>query len=258
MTLQIIPSGGGTATADSISIPQIDLAAYGVTDTEMVDDATGLARAVWGVLKAIQDFDTSSLLGFTKPANANVAVTSGVFNRTYSITVQRYIDFNSGNNGVVPIPTTGSNNGVGGFALTDVFPNAVKVSATDAVAASAILIPSADITLIQSDVNHGNIDITSGQDNRNLLGLIYEALTSQLDLRSTTVASAFTTLARGVSGAAGLVPATYIDSTNPTSGLVADNVSAGQVVLVNKTTTITIQTGEDLSNDTLDVNVVTS
>ncbi len=259
MALEIITTGGGNATADSIVIPQTDLAAFGVTAPEMTADDTGLARAVWGFLKAVQAEDLSAALGFTKPASPTVTKIEGQFdNRSYSVTIQKYVDYQDGANGVVPLPTSGANSGLGGFALTDIFPNAVKVAAAGAVAAESLLIASADLTAIISSINHAGIDITAGQDNRELLGAIYEMFAEQLSLRDASTASAFIGLARGNLGQVAVIPAAYIAPSDPTSDLDATNASDGQVAVLSKTHTVTIQTEDDLSNDTIDVRVVTS
>ncbi len=259
MALEVIPTGGGNATADSISIPQTDLAAFGVTAAEMTNDATGLARSVWGIVKAVQAFNFDMALGISKPASASLSITPDNFtNRTYSLTIQKYVDLSDGSNGVVPLPISGTNSGVGGFALTDIFSNAVKVAAAGAVANESVLIPTADLTAIDSTITHGPLDITSGQDNRNVLSAMYEAMAETIELRSGTTASAFVTLNRGSLGLITTIPAAYIDGTNPTSNLSPVNVADGQVALLSKTHTISIQTEDDDSNDTIDVRVVTS
>ncbi len=259
MPLQIIPSGGGNATADSISIPQVDLASFGVTVPEMTADDTGIARALWGFFKAVQSEDLSAALGVTKPALPPVSNVASLFdNRSYSLTTQKYIDFQNGSNGVIPLPTVDSNSGVGGFALTDIFPNAVKVAANDPVANAALLIQSADLTSIISTITHAGIDITSGQDNRELLATIYESLANELSVRNTSTASAFISLNRGSLSQVQTIPPAYIASNDPTSGLNRNNALNGQVGIFSKTTTLVIQTEDNLANESIDVRVVTA
>lgn len=259
MALQLVPSGGGTADADGIVIFQTDLAAFGVTDAEMVNDSTGLARAIWGFLKAVQAFDMSALLGLTKPANVNPSVSpDGFLNRTYSVTAQKFVDYTDSSLGVVPLPTSGANSGLGGVALTDIFSSAVKVAATDAVATSALVIETADLTAIDSGIIHASLDITSGQDNRNVISAIYEMFNEQIALRNASTASAFIASSRGTLGLIQTIPATYIAATDPTSDLSSANVTDGQVALLSKTSAVTIQTEEDVTNDTIDVRVATT
>lgn len=259
MALQLVPSGGGTANADGIAILQTDLAAYGVTDAEMTNDATGLARAVWGFLKTVQAFDMSSLLGVTKPNTVTPTVTvTGFFDRSYTLSFQKYVNLTDSISGIVPLPTTGANSGNGGVALTDIFPNAVKVAAAEAVASSALVIATADLTAIDNGITHTPLDITSGQDNRGVLTSIYEMFNEQLALRDASTASAFTASSRGTVGLIQQIPAAYIDATNPTSDIDPADVAGGQIGLLSKTASVTIQTEEDLSNDTVDVRVVTA
>lgn len=258
MALELIPTGGGTATADSISIPQTDLAAYGVTDAEMTADNTGLARAVFGVIKAVQAFDMSSVLGMTKPGNPGKAISGGLYiNRTYSLTSTWYVNLSDSSTGVVPLPSSGANSGLGGFALTDIFPNAVKVAASAAIGASALLIPSADLTPYDASITHGSIDITSGQDNRLLTASIYRFMVDGLDLRSATETSAFIASSES-NPSLQTVPANFIDATDPLSGIDPVDVADGHIALLNKTMSLSIQTEEDLTNDTLDVRVATT
>lgn len=259
MGLDIIVSGGGNAVEEGIVIPQVDLASFGLTVAEVTADDTGIARCIWAILKAVQSFDVSSALGLTKPALPAFSIVAGNYtNRSYSLTVQRYVDYVSGNSGAVPLPTVGANAGNGGFALTDIFPNAVKVATSGPVADASVVIPASDLNNVDNSITQGSIDITSGQDNRNLLSAIYEAIAETTAVRSASVASAFTSLTRGTLGLIPTIPADYISATDPTSGLVRDNALDGQIALLSKTHTLVVQTEDDESNDTTDVRVATS
>lgn len=254
MTIQIVPTGGAAATADSLSISQTDLAAFGLTAAEMTVNDNGFYRAIFALLKAFQAENLTGKLGIAHPATPQeTRAGTGLTNRVYTANFEYYNKFGQNSLLPIPLPTSGTQNGLGGIAIADIFANATKVAATTNVANPAVLIPTADL-LPYGSPSHGSLNPAGGQDNRAWFSALYAYLADNIPLRTASVASAVIARTRTVSNLS--IPANYTQTTNPVSG-----ISSSDLPLITANTisyAITIQTIDSNSSDTFDVNVVTS
>ena len=258
MAIQIVPTGGAVAAADSLVIPQTDLAAYGLTAAEMTADATGEARSVFAFLKGMQDADLTGILGLSKPALPSKSIAAAIYtNRTYSMTMQKLVDSTADTFDVVPVPSGGANSGVGAISVVDVFPNASKVASAGNIANPSLAFDFADLAALESGVSYAGTTVSAGQDHRLLLMAIYKYLATGLSVRDASTASAYIALSKSAFSISG-IPATWYSATDPLSDISASDIADQNLALLSQTTTITLQTTEDESTDTFDVRVVTA
>jgi hypothetical protein len=253
MNLEFYPSSG-TATDDVLWTPLADLVGVTTSNLSTGTDASKAGNAVWGLLKQIYNVVSPSSFA---PLGISVGYSEskpaiGLTTRTFSLTAQYFSDIAAQSVGMLPVPSTGTNSGIGKFAIVDVFPNAAKVSAGGAVSAAGIGIKTAALVNYGSPA-HSNLNPASGQDNRNWFAALYNYFVDGgLDLRVTgTTQSAFTSLTQQSSGLT--LPSAATATTNPTTGILAAQLIRS--FSNQRTFTVSIETQDDLTADTISVRV---
>ena len=262
MAIQILPSGGGTASFNGVFIPVGNLISGGISGSSefAAGEATALKRDK--ALFAISEVISSYIAGLAAGLALGVSVgtpNKQSLNWTYSFTLQTY-ELRNGSTPLapLPVPTSGTNSGVGDFALTDIFPNATKVASAASLTDSGVLIETAPL------VRHGSpahASLSLSGDNRSFLNALFRwiASNSEVPTRTASVASAVTTKTASAPIIFSL-PTAATAATNPTTALSSADLDI--LVLNSFTSSITfnlIATGPDSNGEMkLEVNSVTS
>jgi len=240
--LQIFPTAGGTADFDGVFIPVANLSAGGITGASEFADSEAAAvkrdKALFAIAyasnAALAVMSTAgTLLGMTV-TNANI--------QTATWTVSNTTQFYEKRNGStplapLPVPTTGTNNGVGDFALTDIFAGAAKVASGATVVGSGVLIETAPLTRYGSPA-HASLSVSG--DNRNYMSALFRwmASSSEVPLKSNSTASAVTAKTASAPVVFNL-PAAAIAATNPTTALTS--ADSDILILVSITSSISFK-----------------
>lgn len=253
MGIQIFPAAGGTASFDGIFIPVGDLLNGGIEGSVEFADVEPAALKRDKAMFAVSEVVTAYIAGLAAGLALGISVTrpnTASVNYTYGLTLQLHEVLGSGNPlAPIPVPSTGSNSGVGDFAFTDLFPNAVKLAAAADPAASGVSIETASLAAYGAPA-HGSLDLAT--DCRMVLGALFRYMASSADLpvRSTTEASAVTskTASNYVSFTA---PAAYTADTDPTSGLISADLP--RTVLINQPSAVTFNLVASAPQPTLEL-----
>lgn len=242
----------GTATLAGVYIPRSDL--MGISAGEFADSEsvnTKESKLIYSLINKIYADGLTGALGVSLNI-PTIAGQSGLLSsKTYTITGQFYADTENQVVGVLPSPTIGDQVGVGDVIFTDLFPNAVKVSASGAVGGEGVVIPT---ILLEDFGSPSQASLDLANDNRDYVMALIRYIVSEASLRDATNASAITT--KSVGGVTGLtLPAVAYDATNPTTGILEAQLN--KIDTYSKSFSITIQRVENETTQTFDVNVVT-
>jgi hypothetical protein len=255
MAFSIITSSANLA-ADSITIPLSTLDSFGLSSGERANTPADVQRAIFSALKAIQSESFTSVVGLAKPGaptQANPAV--NLLNNTFSLTQTLVADLTAQPNtiGLIPLPTAGTNNGIGGIGVADVFAGAAAQASGTSVT-NVLAIPKADLSPFGFAPANGT-NFASGDDDRNFFSALlqYLATSNDIALRTATVSSSVVARSLTAPGA-GTLPANATAATNPTTGISADS----RVLPIASTFTITFQQAINQVNETVDINFVTA
>jgi hypothetical protein len=188
---------------------------------------------------AVSEVVTAYIAGLATGLALGVSVTrpnTASVNYTYGLTLQLHEILGSGGSlAPLPVPSAGANSGVGEIAFTDIFPNAVKVSAAADPGESGVLIETASVEAFGGP---SHAALTLSADSRMLLGCMfrYLAVSDDLPLRSGAVASAVTT--KGAPNFSSFIlPTAATAATDPTTELLAANLP--RTVLIQQAASLT-------------------
>lgn len=246
----VSPSGA----SDGVFIPIADLP--GVVAGELAaaeDTGKKVAKAILGALQGIANTLPSNALGLTV-TRATASPGTDLTNNILTLTSQFYVDHETKQMDSLPVPSAGANSGVGGVAITDVFPNAEKIAADGAISGEGFLIPTANIAMYGAPA-HGAIALAN--DSRLWFMGLAQWLTvdSNFAIRSPSQASGIVARSRGGTAAVTL-PANATAATDPTTDLAASDLS--KISVLQHSFSVTVQTIMDQAAQTFDVNVVSS
>ena len=243
----------GNAVANGVFIPRADL--IGISAGEFADNqsvALKENKLIYSIANKLTDGVLATALGITATLGAITGQSALLSSKAYSFTVQYYADQENEVIDLLPLPSIGSQVGVGEITIEDIFPNAEKVAAAGAVPGEGVLIPSALLEDYGSPA-HASLNIAS--DSRSYLGALIRYMVSKMDLRTASVASAIT--AKTIGGTTGVtLPAIATDATNPTTGINSANID--KLDFYSRTLSFTIQRIENETTQSYDVNVVTA
>lgn len=237
-----------SASADSLFLTSSDL--KGQDDAELSSN-TGQeldARVVWGFMESLYDyFSANDVLGMsmTRPNPASGGSTYLV-NQQYSFTFTQYLDIRDGSHGALPSGSFGL------VSITDVFPNAEKVSSGASPSNSGVAMPySSTIAALSSNApDFASLDL-SAADHRSVFVGLAIALFEGIDTRTGTISSAFVNKARNNPRGIGIGNATLNNSSLGTG----DRPYLG---FIQQTVSSTLQWMLDISNNSFEVNVTTT
>ena len=249
-------NAAGTATNAGVFIPLAALP--GVTSAELnpANPAAQLqGNAAFGLLKQIYNIISPSSfasLGLSV-ANSESKPAIGVTTRTYSLTAQYLSDIATQTIGQIPVAGSGTNAGVGKFAISDIFPGASLVAAAGSVLGAGIVIETAALNPYGAPLQ-ASLNPASGQDNRSWFAALFNwFVDGGLSVRvAGTTTSAMTAAVRGTPSTASL-PANATASSNPTTGVTASQLN--QIILNQVSYTISLETIDNQTSDTFSVNV---
>jgi hypothetical protein len=248
----------GTAVADGVFIPLTGVS--GLLAAELASGQAAdlkLSKCVYALLeKAYEIMSPTAFrkLGFTTAKASPAGAGTNLINQNFSFTAQKVAKYDTDTITMIPLPTSGANNGLGKFSISDLFAGATKVAAGGAVAAAGFLIPTALLTNYSS-LTHAGITISGTSDNRDWFAALLDWLGNAVALRSATVPSAIT--ARSASAPSATNPSgDLIAATNPTSSIPSDQVD--RHAILSKSYSITVQLALNPSTQTFDVNSVIS
>lgn len=249
-----VAAGAANGVPAGVFVPRADLS--GVVAGEFaagVSQATKEGKGLFGLLNKLHAYISlnTNLLGVSA-TRAKASVSDVSDNYSFSFSCQYVGKLADQSFDVIPLATSGANAGVGKLAIANVFPNATLVAAEGAISGEGMVIPHADLAAFGAIVP---ASISVGQDNRDYIFSMIRALPDLVTLRSTSVASAVTATAQNAFAVFTLAAAAT-SATDPTTGILASELD--KIATVSATTTITIQTIDNLEAQTFDVNVVTA
>jgi hypothetical protein len=214
-----------------------------------------LSKSVYALLEKAYTVlapTTFNKLGFTTAKASPAGAGTDLINQNYSFTAQKVANYDSDTMTMIPLPSSGTNSGLGKFAIADLFTGAAKVAAGGAIAGAGFLIPTALLTAYSS-LTHAGLTVSAVSDNRDWFHALLDWLGNSVALRSTTQASAITARTAG-SPTASAPSGTLIATTNPTSGLLA--AETDRQAILSKSYSITVQLVLNSATQTFDVNSV--
>lgn len=242
-----VPAGLFLPVSD---LPGVVAGEFGAGESQ----ATKEGKAALAYLNALFDYYTAnstSLVGMLV-TRAKASVSDILDNLTFTIQHQYVSKLSDGSFGQIPLPSSGANSGIGGFAVQDVFANAASVAAEGAISGEGFVIPYADLADFGGSTPAG---IATGADNRDLFAAIDRAMADIVVIRSASNASAVTAATQSTAATFTLAAAATA-TTDPTTGLTAaelDKISVSQL-----STSYTVQVALNQTAQTFDVNVVTA
>jgi hypothetical protein len=243
----------GTTVAQGVFIPQSDL--LGIQASEFASAQSTQAKdskLCYSIMDTFVAGAFTGILALDMVENLILGTSSLVSTKTFATSIQYFANIADDTAGILPKPVIGSNVGVVELAITDVFPNAVKLSAGASTGSAGVLVPSALLDLYGSG-DHASIDPT--QDSRDWMAGLIRYMADNADVRSDSVASAI--VDASISDATGLaLTDASFDATNPTTGL--DSAKRSRISGLSLTASITIERIENRSTQTYDANVVTA
>jgi hypothetical protein len=239
MAFQIFPVAGGTADFSGVFIPVGDLLNGGIEGASEFADAEPAAlkrdKALFAVSEILTSYVANLAAGLSLGLSVTRPNTAGV-NYTYGVTLQLHEILGSGETlAPLPVPSAGNNAGIGEVSLTDVFPNATKVSAAADPGGSGLLIESASIASFGAP-DHASLVLAD--DARMWFGALfrYMSVSNDLPVRSASDASAVVSKTVTPYSSFTLPPAATA-ATNPTTDLAASDLP--QTVLIQQSASVT-------------------
>ncbi len=244
----------GNATEAGIFIPVSNLP--GIQASELATAASGKeSKAILAIHNALYAYfsDLATLplgvvVGKTAPSGAGLDFVNVSFTSTFNYLVNH----ESGTVGPVPVPTTGTNTGLGGLELIDVFPAAAKVAASGSTGAAGILIPTSELIPYGSP---SQASLAVNADSRSWFAALSLYMAVESTLRTTADASAVVTRSVGA-GVGASFPTAWTQPTNPVSGIAAADLPKRS--LISRSFGLTIQLLLDQETQQFDVRSVTA
>lgn len=254
MALQFFDAAGATVTETGLFIPVGALP--GLTAAELassVPEATKVARFLFSFGKKLYSaLSPASLpkLGYTV-GRADTSNAIDTISRTFSYSITYVINIFTKIIEPLPLPLVGSNLGLGGFQYEDISSGMMTRLTSGNIPSAGVFIPTSDLT---SSWIYEDTPIDVFQDDaRQFVAALFAYVSSQVPTRTATVASAVTAKNRS-NPTLGTLPANAVATTNPTTRL--DPAQINNIVLVNYSWSYTVQTVDNQTNETFDVNVI--
>lgn len=255
MTIQVLASGSAV-TGDSLVIPVANLA--GFNSLAVFQNASAninFTRFLMGFVEKSYNVITATNflrlgIGLQKTITTATTVSNDSLNFNYTTTLQKYVEQDTAPV-ALPLPSTGTNLGLGDFDLITIFAGATKVANGSNVAADAIAIAVSQLTPYGSPA-YGSINLASGQDNRGLWMSIIEYLFDNTVLRVTGTTTSPVVTKSIAAPTVPTVPTAYIATTNPTTGI-NSSFLYGQAYMIQQILGVSVELIYD--NTTLGINV---
>jgi hypothetical protein len=239
------------AVADGVFIPIAALP--GLQSAELASSEAALAKeakALMSILErmyAVISPSSFAALGLTVSKSSPTGGGVNIVNQSYSITYQKMVSLDGNTISVVPVPSAGTFNGIGDFAITDVFPSAAKVAAAASTGGAGVLVVTSGLTPYTS-LTQAAIDVAA--DSREWFNALSDHLAIAATVRSETQQSAVTLATAEAIGALD-IPAAYVAATNPTSSI----ANVNQFGLITRAHSYTVQVALNPATQVYDVRV---
>lgn len=250
-----VSAGGSNGVNGGVFIPQSDLP--GLTLEELSHTgATREGKVVYGLVNSFfNSLATIPSLGIVNLSKSDPQG-AGVNRFTEFVTVswQWLLDFSDRSISPIPLPTIGASAGEGGVSLSDVWVGAEIIAQNGEISEPGIVIRDS-VVFIKFG---GEKPLLNTDDARGWLGAFWQALISSINVRSSTIASAITTLTNPstIRGLGIAIPATWYDATNPVTGILAENLP--NIRVFQESFSIEYEMLVDPSSQTLEVNIATT
>jgi hypothetical protein len=255
MALTFFPAAAGNSGVGAgVFIPRSDLngiaaGEFGGSVASILKNGKAVAALLNTIHAALSPTNVSKLgfSNFTKSAAQGVS--ESLFRITYSVNLEAVANIDTKAWSLLPLPSTGTYDGVGGVAVKDVFPNAALVAADGAISGEGILILFTDIEPYGSPLTYASIDV--GEDNRGFFYGFYQWIVGEATVRATgTVSAIISAVKNTVTGLT--LSAAATDATNPTVGLSVSDLKKNHPYSINLS--VNVEFAKDDTTQTYDVN----
>jgi hypothetical protein len=250
----------GTSLVDGIFLPIATLP--GLIATEIADaqlDHLKYSKTLNAISETLFSAISNSSFAASVSFSANKLAPAGAgleqITQGFSFSFSKVLDLQGQEILEVPVPTVGSNIGIGDIDLTDVFPSASKVTIGGAISGAGVVVSTSLLTPYSS-ITHAGLTINGSMDNREALSALIMFLGNASLLRSTTQASGITSRTVQTTPTISAIPASFTALPNPTSGIDPTQVLVRS--LITRTCTITFNYSLNVSAQTFDVRSVTA
>jgi len=266
-TIYQFAEAGDTANTDGIFFPvgaTIDVDLKGITPDEMAASEPALTKeGKFGLslFNALVDYSTANTVLATTTTIADAAAGPNLINSIYTFNIDFVGIVSDGTFKPLPVPVAGANANSGQLLLTDLFPNASKLSIGDAIGSVGVLVPTSELAKFAS-LTHAAINLA--EDNRDLIYALVHNYFATVEIRDADNASGIVAISLPVN-TLGTLPVDAIDPVNPTTGLIDPSaidfdpatVRGDLYAVTSRIGTITFQTIKNNILQTFDLNVVT-
>lgn len=226
---EAVIAGAENGVSQGIFVPASDLPGFNGSEFTDTSEITKEGKAIYALLNAVYlKTVTSPPLGFasiTKSAPQGTIVNQST--ESVSLTFQWIQDLSSKTTYAPPLPTIGTNAGLGGCSLEQIFPNCVKVNNEGAIPGAGILLLASDIALYG-----GSHPSSTSTDARDWIAGLFGLLIANATLRTSSIASAITNktnaLTTKVNGLQ--FPASWYDANSPLTGLLAADIPHYRII----------------------------
>jgi hypothetical protein len=249
-----VTAGAGNGVPAGIFFPRAELP--GISAGEFADseaENAKEAKAIFSLFAKTAKYQVDeelTPLGITTVRDPAEGVSAGIYTEALITTVQWMADFKTGSIQMLPIPTTGTSDGVGAFAIEDVFPNAVIVAALGAISGEGVLVPFSEL---ERHAVPTLTDISAGEDNRIFFAGLASLAVEKANLRSLSVSSAITAKSKSATPQGVNLTTTQLNAINPTVGLTeADRPT---ISVFRHTYTLTVERIDNIETEKVEVNV---
>lgn len=252
MAFSITGSTPVNTSGNSLIFPLEAFLDHGLSINEYSNTPANVQRAIFAMLKALQNPTLQGVVGITRTALGQTLVGQNLINNTFSWSFDRLANLSANTVGQIPLPTVGSNSGNGGFALADIFAALdVRVVANNTAVTDALIMPLSDLTPLGYTAPVGSLDPLG--DDRLFYRALFQYLTSssQFAVRVQGTLSSITTRTVSSVSLVGL-PANATAETNPTTGV----NPADTVAVLRQNYTVTFQQRINQATDAVDINFI--
>lgn len=249
-----VNAGNGNGVVAGVFVPLADLP--GMTQAELsTTGTTAEGHAVFAILNslyaALAPLPSLGIINLQKSSpvgNGPDRFTEGV-----TATFQYLIDLQEKTVSPLPLPSIGSEAGIGALYLEDIWSGAAIVANQGAISGAGLLIPDSLISQL-GGVTPGTVDV----DCRDWIAALFGAMVANATVRTASVASAIVTRTNPTTSrlAGVVIPPAWYDAVNPITGIVGANLRFLRVV--QETLLIEYEVVSDPDNQTLTLSVRTS
>jgi hypothetical protein len=225
---QSVQAGAENGVTAGVFVPLAELPGM-VTGELSTTGATAEAHGIYAVLNSIYSalapLPSLGIINLIK--SAPVGTGTGRYTEGIGATFQYLLNLQTKEISPLPLPTIGSEAGIGAIYLEDIWAGAAIIANEGAIPGAGLLIPAALVAVL-GGINPGAIDT----DCRGWIAALVGAISAGVSVRSATVASAIVTRTNPTSSrfAGVAIPPAWYDAVNPITGIVGADLGFLRVV----------------------------